>query len=461
VDERGEADAAGRRRSPFKEIEPWVGPSLLWEGIALLMPLDRMLAEREHEGKPIHVALVGAGYSGRNIAHQIIKSVPGLRLAAISNRTLSRAREAYALAGVSDVHLVESAGTLEDSIRRRRFSITDDPSIVCAAEGIDAVIESTGTIDFAAHVVLRAVENKKHVVLMNVELDSTLGPLLKVRADRAGIVYTNSDGDEPGAAMNLVRFVRSIGLKPVVAGNLKGLYDPYRTPETQREFAERNNQQAAKIASFADGTKLSMELAVLANATGFGVAKRGMYGPSLTHVDESGRFFLDKLIDNGMVDFLVGAKPSSGVFVLGYSEDPVKAAYLRYLKMGEGPLYVFYRPFHLPQWEAPLSVARAVLFHDATVAPVGEPKCDAVAIAKRDLQVGETLDGLGGFMCYGLLEDYRKGRSERALPIGLSEGCRVIKQIAKDQLVTYGDIELPKGRLGDRLREEQNEVFNA
>lgn len=424
-----------------------------------MLPIDRMLAERARENKPIHVALVGAGYSGRNIAYQIIKSFPGLRLAAISNRTLSRAREAYSLAGISDVQLAKSPGFLEESIRKKRFSITDDPTVVCGAEGIEAVIESTGTIDFGADVVLRAIENGKHVVLMNVELDSTLGPVLKARADRAGVIYTNSDGDEPGAAMNLVRFVSSIGLKPVVAGNLKGLYDPYRTPETQREFAERTNQHAAKIASFADGTKLSMELAVLANATGFGVAKRGMHGPSLAHVDESVRFFSDKLIENGMVDFLVGSKPSSGVFVLGHSEDQVKAAYLRYLKMGDGPLYVFYRPFHLPQLEVPLTVARAVLFHDATVAPAGEPRCDAVAIAKRNLKAGETLDGLGGFTCYGLLDNYRKSRDENALPIGLSEGCKVIREIAKDQLVTYGDIELPKTRLRDRLRKEQDEYL--
>jgi predicted homoserine dehydrogenase-like protein len=425
-----------------------------------LIPIDRSLADREREGRPIQVALVGAGYSGKNIAYQIIKSFPEIRLVAISNRTPSRAREAYSLAGVKDVHLVERAGALEESIRRRRFSITDDPSVVCSAGGIDAVIESTGTIDFAADVIIRAIQNGKHVVLMNVELDSTLGPILKVRADSAGVIYTNSDGDEPGAAMNMIRFIKSIGLKPVVAGNLKGLYDPYRTPETQREFAKKNNQHAAKIASFADGTKLSMELAVLANATGFRVAKRGMYGPSLKHVDESGGFFSDKLIEEGMVDFLVGAKPANGVFVLGHSEDPVKMAYLKYLKMGNGPLYVFYRPFHLPQMEVPLTVSRAVLFQEATVAPIGKPVCDAVSMAKKDLKAGETLDGFGGYTCYALLDNYDVSRRVHALSMGLSEGCRMRKNIGKDQLITYDDVELPKDRLRDRLRREQDEYFS-
>jgi predicted homoserine dehydrogenase-like protein len=424
-----------------------------------LILIDKVLAEREHAGNPIKVALVGAGYSGRNIAYQIVKSFPGLRLVAISNRTLDRARQAYSWAGIEDPQVVETSKALEEAVSRKQFSITDDASVICDAGGIDAVIESTGTINFGAEVVLQAIRNGKHIILMNVELDSTLGPILKAYADRAGIVYSNSDGDEPGVAMNMVRFVRTIGLKPVVAGNLKGLYDPYRTPETQRGFAESHNQDSMKITSFADGTKLSMELAVLANATGFGVAKRGMYGPSLNHVNESGKFFYDKVIERGMVDFLVGAAPGSGAFVLGYSEDRVKAAYLQYLKMGEGPLYVFYVPFHLPQLEVPLTVARAVLFKDATVAPIGKPSCDAVTIAKRDLKAGEVLDGLGGFTCYALLDNYEASLAEGALPMGLSEVCRLKRNVEKDHSVTYGDVELPKGRLCDRLRKEQDEYF--
>lgn len=421
--------------------------------------IDKMLAEREHAGNPIKVALVGAGYSGRNIAYQIVKSFPGLRLVAIANRTLSKAREAYLRAGIEDHQVVETPNALEEAVSKKQFAITDDASVICDAGGIDAVIESTGTIDFGAEVVLRAIRSGKHIILMNVELDATLGPILKVYADRAGVVYSNSDGDEPGVAMNMLRFVKSIGLKPVVAGNLKGLYDPYRTPETQHEFAMRVNQDAKKITSFADGTKLSMELAVLANATGFGVAKRGMFGPALTHVNEAGKFFSDKLIKEGMVDFLVGAAPGSGAFVLGYSEDSIKNAYLEYLKMGEGPLFVFYLPFHLPQLEVPLTVARAVLFKDATVAPIGKPSCDAVTVAKRDLKAGEVLDGLGGFTCYALLDDYEVSRAEKSLPMGLSEGCKLKKNVSKDQVVTFSDIEPPPARLSDRLRKEQDEYY--
>jgi predicted homoserine dehydrogenase-like protein len=405
------------------------------------------------------VAIVGGGYSGRTIVYQIINSFPGLRLVAIANRTLAAAREAYVSAGARDVRGVDTPSALEQAIRDDCFAVTHDAAVVCEADGIDVVIEATGTIEFGAGVVLAAIAHHKHVVLMNVELDATLGPILKARAERAGVVYSNADGDEPGVAMNMVRFVRSIGLEPVVAGNLKGLYDPYRTPETQRGFAERHNQKATTMTSFADGTKLSMELTVLANATGFSVAKRGMYGPKLAHVNDSSAFFRDKLPGHGIVDFLEGAAPSNGAFVLGYTTDSVKAAYLKYLKMGDGPLYTFYTPFHLPQLEIPNTVARAALFHDATVAPIGAPQCDAIAVGKRAIKAGETLDGIGGFTCYSLIENYETARRDEALPMGVSEGCVARHDIPKDAAVTYRDVELPKGRLCDELRLQQDAEF--
>lgn len=422
--------------------------------------IDKAMAQREQQGNPILVALVGAGYSGKNIAHQIINSFPGLRLVAIANRTLDAARNAYAFAGVTDAVEATSPGMLDQAIHQKRYVVTDDPSVVCKAEGVEVVVEATGTIEFGAWVVTQAIENRKHIILGNVELDATLGPILKSYADRAGVIYSNSDGDEPGVAMNMIRFVRSIGLTPKVAGNLKGLYDRYRTPETQKGFAEKVGQKPETMTSFADGTKLSMELTVLANATGFRVGTRGMYGPALAHVNDSPKFYLDKLQDGGMVDFLCGAAPSNGAFVLGYTEDPVKAAYLKYLKMGDGPLYAFYTPFHLPQLEIPLTAARAVMFKDATVAPLGAPVCDAIAVAKRDLKAGSTLDGIGGYSCYTFIENYDVARKIDALPMGVSEGCALKRNVAKDSVVTYADVEFPAGRLCDKLRIEQDGMMS-
>ncbi len=416
--------------------------------------VDSALEQRVRDKNPIRVALVGAGFSGQTVAYQILTAFPGIRLVAISNRTVDRAHEAYARAGVHDPVMVKTTAELEQAMGRERYAVTSDPSLLSEAEGVEAVIEATGTIEFGSQVVMHAVQHGKHVILLNVELDATVGPVLKSYADRAGVIVSNTDGDEPGVAMNLARFVRSIGLNPVVAGNLKGLYDPYRTPKTQEVFAAQHNQKATTMTSFADGTKLSMELTVLANALGFGVGKRGMHGPALDHVNDGAEFFGDKLLDGGMVDFLVGAQPGNGAFVIGYSEDPVRKHYLKYLKMGKGPLYVFYTPFHLPQLEIPLTVARAVLMGDATVTPNGAPACDSIAVAKRDLKAGETLDGLGGFTSYALIENFDTSRRINALPMGVSEGCTIVRDVSKDQVITYDDVELPTGRLCDKLRSE-------
>jgi len=422
--------------------------------------VDKALERRYSESNPIRVAMVGAGYMGRGIALQIVTATPGMELVAISNRTLSEAERAYRQAGVDSVQAVETIFQLEEAMARGRYVITDDALLLCQAEGVDAVIEVTGTIEFGARVALEAIENGKHVILMNAELDTTLGPILKVYADRAGVVITNSDGDQPGVIMNLYRFVKAIGCQPVLAGNIKGLHDPYRTPETQKGYAARYHQKPQMVTSFADGTKISMEMAVVANATGFKVGKRGMYGPHCAQVSDALTLFpMEQLLNGGLVDYIVGAEPAPGVFVLGYNDHLLQQEYMKYYKMGNGPLYVFYTPYHLCHLEVPLTVARAVLFQDATIAPLASPVCEVITAAKRDLKAGEVLDGLGGFTCYGLLENSDICRAENLLPMGLSEGCRLKRDIPRDQVITYADVELPPGRLCDELWAEQNAYF--
>jgi len=422
--------------------------------------VDKALEKRHQEGNPIRVAMVGAGYMGRGIALQIVTATPGMNLVAISNRTLSEAERAYRQAGVESVKAIETVVQLEGAIAQGQYAITDDAMLLCQAEGVDAVIEVTGTIEFGAQVALKVIENGKHVILMNAELDATLGPILKVYADRAGVVITNSDGDQPGVIMNLYRFVKAIGCRPVLAGNIKGLHDPYRTPETQRGYAAKYHQKPQMVTSFADGTKISMEMAVVANGTGFKVGQRGMYGPHCAHVkDALALFSMDQLLDGGLVDYVVGAEPAGGIFVLGYNEHPIQQRYMRYYKMGDGPLYAFYTPHHLCHLEAPLTVARAALFQDAALTPLGGPVCDVIIAAKRDLKVGEVLDGLGGFTSYGLLENSRVCQAENLLPMGLSEWCCLKRDVSRDQVITYDDVELPEGRLCDELRTEQNAYF--
>jgi predicted homoserine dehydrogenase-like protein len=422
--------------------------------------VDKALEKREQEGNPIRVALIGAGYMGRGIALQILKYTRGMKLVAISNRTLSGAARAYEQAGAAGVLTVETVDQLEEAMRRDRFAITDDAMLVCRAEGIDAVIEATGAIEFGAQISVEAIDHGKHLILMNAELDATVGPVLKVRADRSGVVFTNVDGDQPGVIMNLVRFVRSIGCRPVLAGNMKGLQDPYRTPETQKGYAEKYHQKPQMVTSFADGTKISFEMALVANATGFKVGKRGMFGPRCDHVNNSpGLFPLEQMLDTGLVDYILGAEPAPGVFVLGYNEDPLQQQYLNYYKMGEGPLYVFYTPYHLCHLEVPLTAARATLFKDAAIAPIAGPVCDVVAVAKRDLKQGEILEEPGGFTTYGVIENSEVCRAGNLLPMGISVGCRMRRGLEKDQAITCEDVAVPQGRLCDRLRDEQERLF--
>lgn len=426
--------------------------------------VDNALKKREQDGRPIRVGIVGTGWMARGIAHQLLTPINGIRLVAVYNRDAQRARDLLVEAAVEGVDEVGSAKALDDSVARGRVALADDPMHLCEADNIDVVMECTGDPEFGAHVAVASIDHGKHTVLVNAELDATVGPILKQRADRAGVVLTNVDGDEPGVAMNLLRFVETIGCRPVAAGNIKGFIDPYRNPDTQKGFADSVNQGPKMITSFADGTKLSMETCILANAAGFGVAKRGMHGHRCEHVMDLPGYLeseTDALLERGIVDYVLGSKPGNGAFVVGYSDAPVKQEYMRYFKMGDGPLYVFYTPFHLPQLQVAVTIGRAALFHDAAVAPQGPPMCDVVTIAKRDLRQGQALDGIGGFDTFGVIENADQSQRERLLPMGLSAGCTLRHDVAKDTPLTYADVEVPAGRLCDRLRAEQDAVFFA
>ncbi|MEX2382194.1 MAG: hypothetical protein WD490_07415 [Opitutales bacterium] len=424
--------------------------------------IDSALKERARSGNPVRVGLVGAGFMGKGIAYQIVTSVAGLELAAISNRSLENARQAYTEAGVPEPVAAETAAKLAEAIRSKQGAITEDPFLLCESEDIDVLVEVTGAVEFSAVLVLRAIEYGKDVVLMNAELDGTIGPILKRYADRAGVILTACDGDQPGVEMNLFRYVKALGLTPLLCGNIKGLHDPYRNPATQESFARRWGQQAHMVTSFADGTKISFEQAIVANATGMSVAKRGMLGYNFDgHVDDmTGLYDVPELRRlGGIVDYVVGAKPSPGVFVFATSEHPRQRQYLQYYKLGPGPLYSFYTPYHLCHLEVPLSIARVALFRDTVLAPLGAPQVDVVATAKTDLKAGQVLDGIGHYTCYGQCENASVTHRERLLPMGLASGCRLLRDIPKDQVLSYSDVELPPGRVSDALRKEQDIAF--
>jgi len=420
--------------------------------------VDNALKQRAAEGRPVRVALVGAGFMGRGVTNQIVNSVVGMELVAIVNRRPSSAERAYREAGVSGVRLVRSGEEVDQAIADGVPAITSDYRAVCESLNVDAIVEATGAVEYGSRVVVHAIEHRKHVILMNAEVDATVGPILSLRAKAAGVILTGCDGDQPGVQMNLVRFVEGIGLRPLVAGNIKGLQDPYRTPTTQAAFAAQWGQDPHMVTSFADGTKISIEQATVANATGMSVARRGMGGADHRgHIDDlvSAYDIAELEAAGGVVDYVVGSTPGPGVFVLATHDDAKQRHYLDLYKLGKGPLYSFYTPYHLCHFEVPLTVARAVLFHDATIAPLGAPTVEVLTTAKRDLVAGTVLDGLGGYDYFGQAERADVTAAERLLPVGVAEGCRLLRDVAKDEVIGYDDVELPVGRLVDELRAQQ------
>lgn len=431
-----------------------------------MMMVDTALAARAEAGNPLRFGMIGAGYMGRGIANQVLNYMPGMELSAICNRSLPAAIAAYADFGVPRDRIVKvsTSGQLEDAVRAGKFSVTSDPAVLCGASSLEALVEATGHVEFGAQVTMQAIAGGKHMVLMNAELDATIGPLLRRKADAAGVILSGCDGDQPGVQLNLLRFVQSIGLIPRVCGNIKGLQDRYRTPETQAAYARQWGQTPHMVTSFADGTKISFEQAIVANATGMKVAQRGMIGiDHRGHVDEmTGMYDLDRLRAlGGIVDYVVGGLPSPGVYVFAEAQDKTQGHYLNYGKLGDGPLYSFYVPYHLMVFEVPISVARVALFGDRVIAPKAGPVVDVVAAAKCDLDEGTVLDGLGGFLTYGLCENYDVSRADNLLPMGIAAGARMRRRVPKDQVLTYADVDLPSGSLACRLRSEQDRMFEA
>jgi predicted homoserine dehydrogenase-like protein len=426
-----------------------------------MLILDTALAKRAADNRPIRVGLVGAGFMGRGLVNQIVNSTPGMDVVAIANRTVATAVRAYTEAGLEPVE-VSTTAQVEAMVAKGVPAVLGDAFALLAAENIDVLVDVTGAVEFGARVTVAAIERGLPVVTMNAELDGTVGPLLAHRARAAGVVLTGADGDQPGVQANLLRFVRGIGVTPLVAGNIKGLQDEYRTPTTQQAFAEKWGQDPYMVTSFADGTKVSFEQAIVANAFGFTVGQRGMYGRDHAgHVDElTAAYDVDELRElGGVVDYVVGAKPGPGIYVLGTHDDPKQRHYLNLYKLGEGPLYSFYTPYHLCHFEVPNTIVRAVDFADAALSPPAGQRVDVVATAKQDLKAGHTVDGLGGYDTYGVAESSPVTRAERLLPMGVAEGCTLVRDVAKDAVLTYDDVTLPPGRLVDALREEQEKLF--
>jgi predicted homoserine dehydrogenase-like protein len=424
--------------------------------------VDDALQAREAAGNPIRVGVVGAGFMCQGLTNQIAHSVAGMQVVAISNRKVERAAGVFKYSGYQDVAFADTQRALDDAIACGRPVVTEDAFLLARSGLVDVLVDATGSVEFGARVTLEAFKHGKDVVLLNAEIDATIGPILQTYAAKHGVILSACDGDEPGAQMNLYRWVKGLGLTPRVIGNVKGLQDPYRNPTTQQGFAEKWGQNPAMVTSFADGSKISFEQAIVANATGFKVRSRGMSRGleyrgdvmqigQLYDIDECRRL-------GGIIDYVVGT-PLTKVYVLAEHTDPKQQHYLNLYKMGEGPLYSFFVPYHLVHFEVPNAIARVALFRDPVAKPLGGPVVEVCAVAKRDLKAGEVLDDYGMYMTYGEAVNAEEMCEQRYLPEGLVEGCKLVRDISKDGVIRYDDVVLPQGRISDRLRAEQYRHF--
>ncbi len=425
--------------------------------------VDNALQAREKEGRPIRVALIGAGFMSQGLANHIVHTKPGMRLVGVFNRRVQRAFDLCQYVGVNAV-AATTQREVDLAIHEGKVVSTDDAFLLARSTGVDVLVDVTGSVEFGARLAFEAFRHKKDVVLLNAEIDATIGPILQIYAGKNGVILSACDGDEPGVQINLYRWVKGLGLTPRVIGNIKGLQDPYRNPTTQKAFAERWAQNPAMVTSFADGSKISFEQAIVANATGFVVRSRGM-SRGLEYKDDILK--IGKIYDveemrklGGIVDYVVGT-PLTKVYVLAEHPDPKQQHYLNLYKMGDGPLYSFFVPYHLVHFEVPTAIARVALFRDSVAKPLGGPVVEVCAVAKRDLTIGEVLDDYGMYMTYGEAVNADEMCRNHYLPEGLVEGCVLSRDIPKDSVITYDDVTLPSNRLADQLRAEQYHHFRG
>jgi len=404
------------------------------------------LKRLEDEGRPIQVAIVGCGHQGKGVALQT-RLTPGLKLVAAIDKNIDAAVEAASLA--------EGGTNLESKI------VVGKDILPLLEEGFcDVLVDATNSIEEAAQICVSALKNKINVVLTNAELDLLLGPYLNSIAKENGVVITSDAGDQHGVIARMVDEIKSMGFEVVMLGNIKGFLNRYATYEKMVPEAKKRYLDVRQCVAYTDGTKLCVEMSLLANAFDLRPLKRGMLGPQCETVEDvfkrfGNHTFRKAYLQDGCVDYILGAKPGGGVFVVGYCNDPIQRRYLQYYKRGRGPYYLFYRPYHLCHLETPRAIAKTVLFKKRVLMST-QKSTDVYAFAKRDLQKGESIKyAIGGDELYGMID----GRNSEFVPIALLETdieCPVLKRgVRKDLPLTWDDIEIPHSTLWDFYAEQE------
>ncbi len=392
------------------------------------------------------IGIIGAGAMGKGLLYQSTLT-PGVRCAAIGDARIDRcvaAAEAFQL----DYAIADNENELADLVNQGRLAICEDGLWLSRCEPLAAVIEATSAIGPAGLHAMTALESGKHLILMNSEVDLSFGPLLADTARRNQVICTSCDGDQYGVLKHLIDDIRRWGLDLVMAGNLKGYLDRYADPVSIIPEADKRNLDHRMCASYTDGTKLNIEMAIIANACGLSTKITGMYGHRAQQVAEALQLFdLDALWKDRepFVDYLLGAEPGGGVFAIGHCDHPYQQAMLAYYKMGTGPYYVLYRPYHLCHIEALGTVLEVLGERKSFLTPVHGFQTNVFAYAKTDLASGAELDGVGGHACYGLIENCRND-GVSGLPICLAEGVTLRKAVARDARIGFDDILYDPGR---------------
>ena len=426
------------------------------------MELIQSLRRHASLGRTIRVGLVGAGQMGEGLACQM-ERMEAMAACALADKVPGRIREVFRSMGLepSDYVITEDDAAASQALRDGKRVGTAKAEILSRIEGLDIIVEATGIPEVGAQVALDAILQRRHVLQMNVETDATVGYILRRMAKSAGVVYTLSAGDEPGTAMELYDFAAGLGFEVVCAG--KGKNNPLdrsANPDTLAAKAKRQQMSPKMLTSFVDGTKTMVEMTSLGNAAGFLPDIRGMHGAE-AQPKTLPEVFVPKgdggiLASTGVVEYCRGIAP--GVFVIFTTDHPKIARDLSYLSMGSGPYWALYRPYHLTSLETPVSIARAVLHGETTIATDKPPVCETVTYAKRDLKAGETIDSLGGFTAYGMIESARTARQENLLPLGLAPGAVLTRDIALGNPITYDDVQLDTGTTIYHLRSLQEQA---
>ena len=428
------------------------------------MSLYERLTERAAQGRPVRVGLVGAGQMGVGLICQM-ELMEGMQAVAVADIASERTMVAYVEAGVPDDLIVEvtDAGTAATAIEEgKRVTLTDGATLA-TIPNLDIIVEATGIPNVGAKVAWDAILNRKHVMQMNVETDATVGYILRRMAKAADVVYTLTIGDEPGAAKDLYDFAHTLGFEIVCAG--KGKNNPLdrtATAESCAKKAAQKDMNPKMLASFVDGTKTMVEMTSLGNGIGYVPDVRGMHGPQASP-ETLKRIFVPKadggiLNSTHVVEYALGSV-APGVFLIFTTDQPKILKDLRYLSMGPGPYYSLYRPYHLTSLETPVSIARAVLKGETTLATDQPPVVETVAVAKRYLKAGEKIDGIGGFTVYGTIEKASVARDEDLLPIGLASGGTLVNDVAQSMPIRYADVEIDETTTIFHLRRLQDQMI--